>query len=232
MWPLIAAAVVSAAASVYSSIKNNDAADKATSATKELTKTQAEIANSQWERYIKTFAPLENKMVADVSRPLENQPYFSSMMAGIDKQYSDIKANTDRTLSGKYQYGSGVREGRLNTIDLDRARTKSKAYSTAEQNRLTNMLNVASIGRNLPASAQNGLSSAAGTYGNLAAMYGNAATAGWGSVGSTASNLAQQYYLNNMINNSSNYSTTASPMVTNGYEQTYNGVYDPTKMAA
>lgn len=184
--------------SAYGAYQSGKQADKYADSQGRLTGIQADIALDQWDRYVSTIAPIENKVAAEVSRPVENQGYFAKMMAGIDKGYSDASANVAKTTAANHQYGSGVGEARQATLDLSRTRDKASAYADAEKSRLANMMNVVTMGKGNVSSAQGGLSQAAGSYGNLATMYGNAAGSGWQSVGNAAGNLTQLYMMNKM----------------------------------
>lgn len=215
--------IVSGVSSYLSGKQSEDYADAAGN----LANTQADIARSQWDRYVNTFAPIENKVVGEVSKPLESQGYFAKMMANVDKGYSDASANVSKNMAGKYQYGSGMTDAKIQSLDLGRVRAKADATSTAETNRLTNMMNAAGMGRNLPGSAMSGLSSAAGTNMNLSGMYGDEASAGWGALGNTAGNLTQLYMMNKMMNSGGNPYATGGGAAAN---PVYNGVYDPSTM--
>ena len=211
---------VSALASGYSAYSSGKQAEEYAGVTKKLSNTQAAISKAQWDRYMGTFAPVENKVVGEVSKPLENQSYFQTMMANIDKGYSDLSANVAKKTAAMYPNGGGVADIRQHTLDLARVRDKAKATATAENSRLNNMMAVAGLGRNLPAQAQSGYQSAAGTNASLANMYANASNTGWNSLGNTAGNLTQLYMMNKMMN-------PQQPSI--GGAGTYNGVYDPAQ---
>lgn len=196
--PFTIMAVGSMIGGAGSSWQAGKTADEYADAAGNLANTQAEIAKEQWARYVDTYAPLENKIVGEVSKPLENQGYFAKMMAGVDKGYSDASANVSKTMAGRYQYGSGLTDAKLQSVDLGRVRAKADATATAENTRLTNMMNAASMGRSLPSTASAGLSSAAGTNQNLSGVYGNQSASGWGAVGNTAGNLTQLYMMNKL----------------------------------
>lgn len=203
--------------------KSEDYADAAGN----LANTQAKIARDQWDRYVNTFVPLENKVIGEASKPLENQGYFARMMANVDKGYSDASANVSKNMAGKYQYGSGITDAKLTSLDLGRVRAKADATNAAETSRFTKMMDAAGLGRSLPGNAQAGFSSAAGTNMNLSGMYGDEAGAGWNALGDTAGNLTQLYMMNKMMNAGGNPYPTGGGAAAN---PVYNGVYDPSTM--
>ena len=180
----------------YEAYKSGQAAEDAAKATQQSSEWQARLANEQWQRYLDTFAPLEDKIVKEVQAPVEEQPGFARMMGTIDRGYSDVAANTRRTLAGRYPSGSGLETLNQQDIEMERTRTKAGAVSDMNQSRFTNMLNAASIGRSLPTTASSAMSGATSGQASLANMFGNAAAQTWGSLGTSAGNLMQMYLLN------------------------------------
>jgi hypothetical protein len=224
--PFTILSVGSLVGGAISAWKAGDQADDYADAAGGLAKAQSQIARDQWSRYVKTFAPLENKVVSEVSKPLENQGYFAKMMAGVDKGYSDAKANVSRSMAGKFPSGSGMTDAKIQTIDLGRVRAKADATNTAESMRITKMMDAAALGRNLPGTALSGLSSASGTNQNLAGVYGNASDQGWGAVGNGAGNLTQLYMMNRMMGQEAYPYTQILDFSNSGSKQTDNKNYD------
>jgi len=210
---ILGAAVIGAGTSAYSSYKAGEAADDQAKQVGKVADTQSQIASDQWQRYLDTFAPLEDVMTSQFVSPVKNKSgqitgykmkpiegtgEYKSTMGVLNRGFSDVAANTRRTLAGRYQFGSGMEDTAQRTIELERSRAKTGAVADLENDRFTKMLNLTSVGRDLPATATAGLSSAGNAYGNLASMYGNAASQGWSSLGNTAGNLMQMYMWNKM----------------------------------
>jgi len=225
--PVIGGAVaIAAGATIYSSNKASKSADKQTDAMNRATdqagiaaNRQADLAEEQWERYLNTFAPLEDQIVKESTKSIDPlMPVgFDRMMATTDRDFANASANTARAMGGRYQYGGGVEQAAQGAIERGRigaktdiriAKTNSEnqAKRDAEQQRFVNMMNTASIGKGLPANAQAGFSSNAQTYAGLAGMHANAASnannasaQAWSSFGNTAGNLTQMYMMNKMM---------------------------------
>lgn len=194
------AAVGSLAVSAYSAYSSGEAAEEQTEAMQDVAAQQTAVSQAQWNRYLKKFAPLEDLMISEVSKPIEQQPGFLGAMGAVDRGYANVAANLRRTMAGRYPYGAGMEGETQKTLELQRPRAKAGVYGTFAQNRLANMLNVASLGKGLPATAMAGLGTAGAQYGNLAGMQGQAAAQTWGGIGSTMGNMAQYYLLNKYLN--------------------------------
>lgn len=206
-----AAAVAGAATSIYSAVKGSKSAGQAAEAASStadaqtmIAAKQAELAQAQWDRYLETFAPFENQLIAEVQQPSSDSSSLMAQIGAINRQYGDAGGNIRAMMGGKNPYGAGVNYGFQRSNELNRFRDVSKAYSDWGQQRLQNMMQVANLGRGLSTGATSGYSgassaygNAAGTYGNLASLYNNAAqTAGQG-VGNFIGNLYQLYALSN-----------------------------------
>jgi len=222
-----AAAVAGAAASVYSAVKGSksagqaaDAASSTADAQTMIAAKQAELAQAQWDRYLETFAPFENQLIAEVQQPSSDSSSLMAQIGAINRQYGDAGGNIRAMMGGKNPYGAGVNYGFQWSNELNRFRDVSKAYSDWGQRRLQNMMQVANLGRGLSTGATSGYQgassaygNAAGTYGNLASLYNNAAqTAGQG-VGNSIGNLYQLYALSNQGGSGYGYDPTLQAMV-------------------
>ena len=188
-----------AVAGTVSSISSAKKASKATAAATSTAQSQEEISREQWNRYLKTFAPMEEQLVSEVSKPVEEQPGFLGAMGAIERGYANTGANLRRTMAGRYPYGAGIESETQKTLELQRPRARAGVYSDFSKNRLTNMINVAQIGRGLPVTAMGGLSSAGSQYGSLAGTQSQAAASGWGSLGNMTGNMMQYYLLNQYL---------------------------------
>jgi|GEM_PF-4153358 len=233
---ILGAAAVAGGAAVYGSRKASKSADKQTAAMEKsadlagvAANRSADLAEEQWDRYLETFAPLEDQLVKEASAPAVPveavMPVgFERMMATTDRDFANASATTARAMGGRYQYGGGMEQAAQGAIERGRigAKTNIRIAKTnaenaaleearvkteqAKQQRFANMMNAASIGKGLPANAQAGFAGNAQTYGNMAGMHANAAAnynntsaQSWNSFGNTAGNLTQLYMMNKMM---------------------------------
>lgn len=175
--------------------KQGKAANKAAERQGDVADRQMDLADQQWQRYMETFAPLENEMVALAQKPIE--PDIARIMADTQQAYSGARASGLRSLqrrgvnpsAGAYQAGSDLFG--LN-LAAQQVQGINQAYRTADDTRWGRMAAVSSLGRGLPGNAQAGMSAAGNIYGNQAQMYGNAASQAWGAVGNAAQNFFSQ----------------------------------------
>ena len=162
-----------------------------------LADTQAKIAQEQWDRFLKVFGPLQEYLVKESQTPARENVGFQRMAGGINERYADSAANLRRTMAGRYPSGSPMEGSIQRSLDLSRTKDLTGAEADWNAKRFSDMLNVAQMGQGLPSTAMSGLSSASGTYGNLANMYGNMANAGWGAAGNSLGNLYQMWKMPN-----------------------------------
>jgi len=193
--PIIALGGAGLALGAFGAHKQGQAADRAADAARETSQWQRDLAVQQWERYMTTFAPLEDMLVADASKPVEEQPGFGRMMGTIDRGYSDLGANVRRTMGGRYPSGSGLDVLNQQDIELERTRTKTGAVGAAREARFDRMLRAAGLGRGIPTTVMNTAGNVGAQQNYMANMQGNAAQNAWGSVGNTAGNLMQMYLM-------------------------------------
>jgi hypothetical protein len=222
-----AAAVAGAATSIYSAVKGSksagqaaDAASSTADAQTMIAAKQAELAQAQWDRYLETFAPLENQLIAEAQQPSSDSSSLMAQIGAINRQYGDAGGNIRAMMGGKNPYGAGVNYGFQRSNELNRFRDVSKAYSDWGQRRLQNMMQVANLGRGLSTGATSGYQgassaygNAAGTYGNLASLYNNAAQTAAQGVGNSIGNLYQLYALSNQGGSGYGYDPTLQAMV-------------------
>ena len=197
-WAAIAVGAGSAAAGIAGGLLGGGDDTPDTSNQERLAGIQGQIALEQWNRYKQKFAPFENKLMREVGAPVERQPGFLGAMGALERGYGDTAASLRRTMAGRYPSGAGMEGLTQQSLALNKSRAKGAIYNQFSQSRLGNMMGVANLGRGLPASAQSGIGSAAGIYGNIANLQNmgnqNAASA-WGSTGATLGNLMQMYLL-------------------------------------
>ncbi|MCK4792508.1 MAG: hypothetical protein KAV87_52750 [Desulfobacteraceae bacterium] len=191
----LGATIGGAVGGIASGKKAGKEAGRAASAVEKGAEFQTEIAAAQWDRYMEGFATLEDKLVEEVSRPLEDQPGTKRALATIDRGYADVTGNLRRTLGGRYQYGGGLERGNLLNLERQRIGAKAGAVAGAEADLFNRRTQVANIGRGLPGQAVGAAGSAANIQGSLANIYSGAAKGAWDSVGTGIGNLAQLYTL-------------------------------------
>ena len=219
---ILGASLVGTTGSLISGMSSGGQADAYAGQAGTLANTQAGIAQAQWDRYIKQFAPLENKLIYQVSKPLNANPAFLSSMAGVRQNYGNIGANTRRMMAGRYPSGSELETAGQAQNQRSMIKTLADTRAQGEQNRLNQMYQTLGLGRNLPTSAMAGMNSAAGTYGNLATMYGNAANSAYSSAGNSLGNMAQMYMLNQYMNKGTG---GGNPMVDGQLNSYFSGGY-------
>lgn len=185
----IAASAVSAGTSIYGAVSASDSAGSAASSASDSTSVLSDIAKSQWDRYLATFAPMENELVAEVQQPARQNAGFLAEMGSINRQYGNSGSNIRAMMGGKNPYGSGLSYGYQRSNELNRTKTLAGAESTYNQNRLNNMMRVASLGQGLVNAAGSNAGNAANSYANLAKMYSNQASSAGESAGSSFGNL-------------------------------------------
>jgi hypothetical protein len=192
-------------------------------------KQQREMAQAQWDRYLKAFAPLEDTLVKESQQPARQNAGFLAEMGGINHNYANSGANIRRMMGGAYPGGSGEALATQRSLEMNRIRDIAGAESKWNTDRFTRMLNAAQLGRSLPgssltgnSSAMSGLSSAANTYGNLANMYGNLSNQAYSGVGQGLGNLYQMYALQNKNNKPSSSFQWSSP----SSQKLANAMYD------
>lgn len=225
------AAVVGTAAtvgsSIYGAVKGSksagqaaDAASSTADAQTMIAAKQADLAQAQWDRYLETFAPFENQLIAEAQQPSSDSSSLMAQIGAINRQYGDAGGNIRAMMGGKNPYGAGVNYGFQRSNELNRFRDVSKAYSDWGQRRLQNMMQVANLGRGLSTGATSGYQgassaygNAAGTYGNLASLYNNAAQTAAQGVGNSIGNLYQLYALSNQGGSGYGYDPTLQAMV-------------------
>ena len=195
--PLGAMAGANIGGALGSGMESGNAAQTQADAASSTANTQNAIASQQWDRYLKTFAPVEDKLVAEATKPIDQQAGYLKTMGTIDRGFANQEANLRRTMGGRYPSGAGLSTMGQTGLDLNRIKTKAGATSDYNVANNANLLNLANLGRGLPATAIGGLSSSGAMSANLAGMYGNAAASTYGGMGNMAGNLMQAYLISN-----------------------------------
>lgn len=145
---------------------------------------QMAMAKAMWDRYMAAFAPLEDKLIAESQTPARELEGFREAKGAMNRSYADLGANADNVNATMYPGGGGMVQARNDALERSRIKGIANLESDWDQNRWNRMMGIAGYGRNLPATALSGYSSAGSMYGNLANMYGNAMNQGMSGFGS------------------------------------------------
>lgn len=193
-----------AGAVVASALADDNGAEEANAAAADANRTQAQIANDQWNNYKKTYQPLENALVAEAANydSPENYARAAGDAAATNaSEFGKVKEALSRTpgldpSSPAFQAGMtqlGLQQAASSAVTQNAAR--QGVADTAYQRKI----NAVGLGKGLPAQASAGLSSVANFNANMAAnaqAQANQNAAGWGSLATRAftgvANYAQQ----------------------------------------
>lgn len=152
----------------------NDAAANANNQAADATALQAQIAKDQWNRYKQTYAPLENKMVADAQNydtPEKYNKAASEASADVGLQFAKARDRLTRT-PGLDPSSAGYASSMVG-LNLAQAATDATAQNKARidlgQRAYARRVDALSLGKGLPASATTGLASAASASNGIAA---------------------------------------------------------------
>lgn len=178
---ILGAAVLGGGLSAYSSKRAGDKQAKAMGK-------QSDIAKAEWDRYQTAFAPLEDKAIAEAQAPVTEQPGFGNAMGSLDRSFSNNAATIGRVMGGRYQNGAGLEGSMQRSNELNRGRAKAQVFGDYAKQRSTNMLNMASLGRNIPDNVSD-------IYGKQAATYAKMSSASGASAGDTMGDLMTYYLL-------------------------------------
>ncbi len=184
-----AAAIVGAGAGLFGAISGSSSASKSADAQADAADAQMALAKAQWDRYMDAFAPVEDKMLQEAQQPARELEGFREAKGGINRGYADLTMNTKKELSAMYPRGSGIAQGKKESLDRSRIKDVANLESDWDQNRWNRMMGIVGYGRNLPSNAMSGYSSAGNTYGQQASMYGNLASQSGTGVGSSLANI-------------------------------------------
>jgi hypothetical protein len=186
----IAGSVVSAA------LSDDNGAEGANDAAAANTRTQTQIASDQWDRYKKTYAPLEEQYV-DESQTYDSADNYakaaSEASATVSSQFG--KARDRLTRQAGVDPSSGAYQSNMMGLNLAQAASDVTQQNLARKNikdmayaRRTDAL---SLGKGLPAQASSGLASATAANLSMARSgqaQANTEAAGWGKLVSTGVN--------------------------------------------
>jgi hypothetical protein len=183
-----------AGAVVASALADDNGAEEYNAAAADSSRTQAAIANDQWQNYKKNYQPLENALVAEATNydSPENYAKAAGEAAATNaSEFGKVKEALGRTpgldpSSSAYQAG-------MTQLGLQQAASSAVTQNAARQGvadtAYARKLNAISLGKGLPAQASAGLSSVAGFNANMAAnaqAQANQTASGWGSLATRA----------------------------------------------
>lgn len=152
-----------------------------------LSRRQQQLAEEDRARYLELYDPLERELVAGAREGVDPERYIETAQADIGQQFGVQRENMRRQAES-YGLRPDMRPGAERSLRISEALGKAGAANrtrmAVDDINWNRRMNVAGLGRNLPAQAQAGMSSAANTagaagaaYGNLAGAYGNDAAA-------------------------------------------------------
>ena len=186
-------AVAGIAASMIASQQQANAAEDAAEAQQDIANKQLDMSEEQYDRYLEIYDPLERQMVQEA----QDEPNYEQLMGQygaetakqFDTSWEIMQRNANR-LGADPTSGSYQEMGKDYAIQraLGMADARNKARMDASRDAWNKKQNAVSLGRGIPATALQGMSSAANTMGaNSALQYGQAANTAQG-----AANLVGQ----------------------------------------
>ncbi len=148
-------------------LMGDNGAGDANSAAAYASNKQAQIAGEQWDRYKSTYAPLEDKMVADAQK-YETPENFARAAGDASSTVSEQfgKARDRLTRTPGLDPSSGAYQSSVVGLDLAQAATDATQQNAARQGvkdrGYARKLDALSLGKGLPAQATGGFNAAAG----------------------------------------------------------------------
>ncbi len=183
-----------AGAVVASALADDNGAEEANAAAADANRTQAQIANDQWQNYKKNYQPLENALVAEATNYDSPENYARAAgeaSATNASEFGKVKDALARTPG--LDPSSPAFQAGMTQLGLQQAASSAVTQNAARQGvadtAYARKLNAVSLGKGLPAQASAGLSSVASFNANMAAnaqAQANQNAAGWGSLASRA----------------------------------------------
>ena len=183
-----------AGAVVASALADDNGAEEANAAAADANRTQAQIANDQWQNYKKNYQPLENALVAEAvnyDSPENFAKAAGEASATNASEFGKVKEALARTPG--LDPSSPAFQAGMTQLGLQQAASSAVTQNAARQGvadtAYARKLNAVSLGKGLPAQASAGLSSVASFNANMAAnaqAQANQNAAGWGSLASRA----------------------------------------------
>ncbi len=183
-----------AGAVVSSALADDNGAEEANAAAADANRTQAQIANDQWQNYKKNYQPLENALVAEAGNydsPENFAKAAGEASATNASEFGKVKEALARTPG--LDPSSPAFQAGMTQLGLQQAASSAVTQNAARQGvadtAYARKLNAVSLGKGLPAQASAGLSSVARFNANMAAnaqAQANQNADGWGSLATRA----------------------------------------------
>jgi hypothetical protein len=127
-------------------------------------------------------------------------PGLNRNLSQIDKYFSDVAGNQRRQMGGRYQYGGGLPQKTMETVELNRARAKSGALADDRAQQFNRLMGVTGVGLEKDKLAQQGsqFQQQMGLNRDQLAAGENAASDAykanlWGTVGNVGGNLLNMW---------------------------------------
>ncbi len=124
-----------------------------------------------WDFYVKNYQPMEKNMVGEAQAPAEEQPGFARSMGEVSKGYTDASSNLRRMMAGRYPSGSGLETASQNTLAMNYPRAKSDVWNQYNNQRFSKMLQMANLGKGMPATSGSIEGGAANTTAGLTNLF-------------------------------------------------------------
>lgn len=194
--PMVAVAVVSAAASMYSANKNAQAQSAAMGQQQGAANSQLALQQGFMDQQNSMYGPLMSQYVHEASgdKPLD----YGLMSGQIQGGYDAAQRNLQGMLAARGMSASGLGGAGATGLEIGRAGALANAFQTGMDRRRQLGLNV--LQHYNPAANVQGVAGAYGNlqnmYGQYSGMYGQAAAQGYGSAASSLGNAAQMWQMN------------------------------------
>ena len=186
-FPWLAAAIFSSAVIGFTSSKS--AADSAENAAQ----AQLDFSMQLYNDYKAKYGPLEDKLLAELSRPLEQQTAYKAARGEVIEGYGNLDSTLRRRFGTSHPYGSGLERGARTGAAIGHTRNLGQLRLAGEANRQQNLLGMLQLGKGMSGPETN----LANVYSQRTQISGaNAATAGQG-FSDFAGNLSMMYMLRN-----------------------------------
>lgn len=175
-WPVVTGigGIIGGISSIFGGDDEDESMAGYNRARERLANTQANLALNAMEHLQQTYRPVERTVSQYLQSggysPALTQAALPMVAAGrpaVDEAYSTAKDNLALNAARLGLQGSGQLRGALSDLERGYATDRTSLYNQGLQQALTNAMRFSGIGQGLAGVAQSGLSSAAGTYGNL-----------------------------------------------------------------
>ena len=162
----VTAAVVTTGATVYSAYKGaeeaeraGDRADRQQQSSESIARTQQRIAEEEFARFTRVFAPLEKRIAEYTEIPIAGLRETQRGLGLLSRDFGTERAQLERDLAQRFQFGGSLPKEFEKNLRLQESQAKAGFVADVAQNRFANMIAAANLGRGLPGQAQSGLGS-------------------------------------------------------------------------